>query len=1060
MIDYHKKFTYNYILDKIQSKIYIKDIISFDVETHNNNQSFTLGSIYDGVTHQTFYDRIDMRDKLLNTRYQNTLLVATNLQFDFCSLENMSEFHKYDIITRGGRFIMLKKRVRYENKKHENHDVTFSNTFIDSLNHYAGSVESAGKIIGTHKLDQPVYLGKEPRYDTKAKVIIDKETNEIKELDINEWEYLLQYNHGDTIVTYKLMKFLQDTYNQLGCEMKTTISSTALDLWRRKYLPCTMYKEEFVLGYDIKHEIFKCYYGGRTEIFARGLIESTKDKKWKLLDINSLYPAMMCNEYPLPQSIQKPSTMTIKNIIDYEGFSDVEVECEEMYYPLLPFRDHKRGKLIFPVGRWRGSYTNLELRRALELGYKINKIYLQYIYTQKFKPFESYVLDLYNKRLEYQKEKSPMEVVTKLLLNSMYGKLGQKDFVEYQWFDISLMTGDDYNSYLDSIDSTTFGNLGFKRVIKECNANFIFPILPAYVTAYGRLKIHEELVKYKGIYCDSVSKDSNIILENLNSISVEDYYNIHSEGYEYIRDKEFKHFCSIKILCNNGKRNVFIKPSKIIRHKIKDIIYRIYLTNSEYIDVTKYHSLIIKENDNLVSITPDKLSTKSKLLFNSYIPRKIHSFSVDIKFFELLGFIIGNGYLSKQQKSKTYNYIKLSTGYKTQIMERLVIPLQNEYRFNITHRINSTELAMKCYEYGIYDSNNIKCIPNKIFNESKTNIRAFIRGYFSADGSISIRNNYPIIKLDSINKDNLIKVQKLLQIVNISSSYFESKTNTSYKGKISKYNMKRVCISDRNKFLDEIGFITDVRNRIDKINMDSRDFGYDFKERRVLRIEKIEYDDYVYDFEIPEYQNFYANNILVHNTDSVITCDENVVTSNKLGELKVEDNIKKAILIRPKLYMKINELERVKVKIKGIPKATVASFEKILQHDRVYYSKFTKPNESIRHGYKINEVRQDSKSVSVEDNKRLWSKPFDYTELDYESRPIMINEPTLYTLKGLRKRTVREKMLQAEHERNKVHIQLQQEFIDSDLFDSSSVGSDISSEEFLKNEEWFDKRGL
>lgn len=696
MRDYNKDFKFKYVLNKIHGKLFIKKIMTFDTETHDNNQKFTLGSVFDGDSFLVFNDKEDMRKYLLDKRYQNTLLCATNLQFDFCALEDVRNFYSYKIISRGGRFIQVVKQTKYENRNHEGHDVTFANVFIDSLNHYAGSVENAGKIVGLKKMDSPYFLGKEPSTTLPAYAVNSKGEKYKVEPEITEYEYLKEYNKRDSEVTYKLMTFLQNTYNSLGCEMKTTISSTALDLWKRKYLPCELIREDYILGKNIKDEIFKTYYGGRTEIFGRGLIESDENTKWKLFDINSLYPSVMCLKYPLPQSIMKPSEYTIDNIKKYEGFSEVEIECDYMFYPLLPYRDVKRGKLIFPYGHWKASYTNLELRKALELGYRIKKIFTQYIYTKTFYPFRDYVTDLYQKRMEYKRDGNPMEVVTKLLMNSIYGKLAQKDFIEYHWFDISEMTPQEYNDYLNSNNTTVYGNVGFTRTVKECDTNFIFPILASYVTSYGRLRLYEYLVKYNACYAD---------------------------------------------------------------------------------------------------------------------------------------------------------------------------------------------------------------------------------------------------------------------------------------------------------------------------------------------------------------------------TDSIIT-KEDVPNSNVLGEMKLEDEIKKAILIRPKLYMKQDVFDKVKVKVKGVPKVSIESFEHMLQHDRVYFNKFIKPTESIRRGWNVNEVRQDSKSVDLEDNKREWSKQFDYKTFDFNSKPLYIDIMEEPVKKHVIRKTVNERKIISEQEYKKNKDKLRKQFLESDLFDLNSVGQDITPEEFVENEEWFDKRGL
>jgi hypothetical protein len=56
---------------------------------------------------------------------------------------------------------------------------------------------------------------------------------------------------------------------------------------------------------------------------------------------------------------------------------------------------------------------------------------------------------------------------------------------------------------------------------------------------------------------------------------------------------------------------------------------------------------------------------------------------------------------------------------------------------------------------------------------------------------------------------------------------------------------------------------------VNSANIKSESIGKGFNISDVYKIEKISYDGYVYDIEVDDTHVFYANNILVHNTDSV-----------------------------------------------------------------------------------------------------------------------------------------------------------------------------------------------
>jgi hypothetical protein len=301
------------------------------------------------------------------------------------------------------------------------------------------------------------------------------------------------------------MESFQESFNTLGCEMKMTIASTAMDLYRRRFLKTPIYKERF----RVREYIFEAYYGGRTECFMRGKLKTYGDKRYYWYDYNSMYPSVMMNEYPKPSSgkfihyHRKTGVQDgkLRLINEYPGVSDIKIFCPYMNYPLLPYR--KDGKLIFPCGTFRGKYTHVEIKRALELGYEIKEIYSTLYYTQTFYPFKEYVSTLYTLRNKYRKENNTiMSDVCKLLLNSLYGKFATKDMQDIKFYDWK-------NNYYEIGElrevQPTSNTKGYRIIDKECKQNYILPILSCYVTAYARIKLHRAIIEHEALYCDTDS---------------------------------------------------------------------------------------------------------------------------------------------------------------------------------------------------------------------------------------------------------------------------------------------------------------------------------------------------------------------------------------------------------------------------------------------------------------------------------------------------------------------------------------------------------------------------
>ena len=130
---------------------------------------------------------------------------------------------------------------------------------------------------------------------------------------------------------------------------------------------------------------------------------------------------MRNNKFP------NPSTLFFKrnpkpHCLDYEGTSNVTL-LSNLEFPLLP---KYQGKLIFPNGKWKGSYTNNVLRYFQSQGGKILKIHSTWCGVESDYYLREYVNVIYAWRKEYIKRKDKFgDKICKLLLNALYGKFSQ-----------------------------------------------------------------------------------------------------------------------------------------------------------------------------------------------------------------------------------------------------------------------------------------------------------------------------------------------------------------------------------------------------------------------------------------------------------------------------------------------------------------------------------------------------------------------------------------------------------------------------------------------------------
>ena len=242
------------------------------------------------------------------------------------------------------------------------------------------------------------------------------------------------------------------------------------------------------LGGGIDDFVRGAYFGGRTEIFKPLFNQKPGQKSLKTLDVNSLYPAVMRdNEFPTVFQHE-----TKKYYAERMGFYEVDVEVPDMYIPPLGtvFDQEGDGRLIFPVGKFRGRWSTIELNYAMSLGVKILKVHRGKVFKNGGYIFKDYINELYAIRQKASKD-SVDNVLCKLLMNSTYGRFGlqrERENIEF----------DDGQLGVHSPMEIELGKNKFIRLVKKdivLENSFANVAIAAWVTSHARILMHKLYMK-------------------------------------------------------------------------------------------------------------------------------------------------------------------------------------------------------------------------------------------------------------------------------------------------------------------------------------------------------------------------------------------------------------------------------------------------------------------------------------------------------------------------------------------------------------------------------------
>ena len=477
-------------------------------------------------------------------------------------------------------------------------DGEFKIRFLDSLNFLTMKLESFPKTFGIKELKKgfyPYWFNSIENMDYKGemperKFFSANKMSKKKRDEFNAWydDRIKNNNYWDhraetkgyCISDVDILRRSCEIFRQLYIDIAdidpfryTTIASVCMAIYRANYIipdynnkywdkkeegkeeleeflketQEQVFKDKKIAIFSYKEQEFirKSFFGGRTNaIKLKYTFKGNEEGRYA--DITSLYPTTnYYDEYPLghPEII----TENFKTFTgdEYYGFIDCEVECpKDLYFPVLA---RKGEKLLFDLHDKRGVWSSIELKKAIEKGYKIKKIHKVFHFTQRsnnlFKPYVAKFLKIKQEasgfpdwvKTEEDKDKyikkylneqgilldknkieynAGLRAIAKLCLNSLWGKFGQRtnmpiteivnDKAKYN----NIVFNDKYKDHnLFFIDDERV-EINYKKVDEyvenSINTNIA---IASFTTSSARLRLYEglELLNHQVLYHDTDS---------------------------------------------------------------------------------------------------------------------------------------------------------------------------------------------------------------------------------------------------------------------------------------------------------------------------------------------------------------------------------------------------------------------------------------------------------------------------------------------------------------------------------------------------------------------------
>ena len=391
---------------------------------------------------------------------------------------------------------------------------------------------------------------------------------------------LRDYNRLDCEILWKAIKQFEDEIYEERGQLQQTIASTAMGLFRRRFLKRDIYTSE-----KLNKIAEESYFASRVEVLSRNA------EDFYIYDINSSFPFAMT--FPLPA-----------NLIGFgmdlpdggEGDDDsiiylanVTIEVPPMHMPPLPYR--KEGRVFFPVGKWRSWFTSTDIRLAKREGAIIHKVHEVYSF-EPFMDFRDYANVIYEKRAN---SSTPFrKLVLKYLLNSLYGKAAESIMKQEMLINPT------------EIDREKMQMLqpGVWLQEKQATIAHRHVAVSTVITSIARRTLYnlaKECYRQKHAlyYCDSITADRTVVLRSPEGRIIIDPVEVvwKKRGRDVHVHGNDKEACVLgdgwtALAKDDNSREGWFPLKRLIRHKTNKTAWLISSKGGQ-VDVTEDHSLVI-----------------------------------------------------------------------------------------------------------------------------------------------------------------------------------------------------------------------------------------------------------------------------------------------------------------------------------------------------------------------------------------------------------------------------------------------------------------------------------
>ena len=589
-------------------------IMTLDTETYNG----LLGklkklAIYYGenVVYADSYSEIESHIKQLAKFYRIHCYIH-NSEFDLRKLPELYDGNRIDwknSMCIGGKIATLKLKYM---------------TIHDSFKILPSSLKKLSKDFNVEhgKLDlweevKRTYPNQYEIYDESGTILENESmVNFLDKCPIND-EVFLKYLGYDVISLYEIIGKLIEISGLEVEEFVKRISTSSLSRYifkngykgkmfrvglKKAYAVMTKYK--WFEDLESEEVLRNAYCGGRTEV-----LKPLLTIRGYHYDINSLYPYVM-SKYLFP--VGKPHKLddgeTVKNYFNnwlenHEGGGVVQctVRVPKQHIPPLPV---KMGKLAFPCGIIKGTWTYMELESAIkECGCEILEYDLGLHFFEMQPIFRDFIDTMYTLKEQASIDgNESLRTFAKLLQNCGYGYTGMRRDDKTSFLPI-----DKWEEHIH--DAVTVNEkLGYIEIPTEVKADYIQVQVASYVTSYARLELLKALrmadTRGQVFYCDtdSIVTDTPLPDEIVHNTRL-GAFKLESQPLKaiFLKPKVYAEIIENK----EGVKETFVKFKGVSKDTQRQLGF------SEYEELVKYMSDINVES---VRVEKDKLMTPSLMV--------------------------------------------------------------------------------------------------------------------------------------------------------------------------------------------------------------------------------------------------------------------------------------------------------------------------------------------------------------------------------------------------------------------------------------------------------------